>query len=45
VAKIELIPTRNSDGTIVLRAARLGLAERVRRMLRRLPPPGALARP
>jgi hypothetical protein len=40
VAKIELIPTRNSDGTVALRAAHVGLRERLRRLLRRLAPPG-----
>jgi hypothetical protein len=34
--RIELIPERRADGTIVLRAAALGPLERLRRLLRRL---------
>jgi hypothetical protein len=36
MAYIELIPERRSDGTVVLRAAVLGPAERLRRVARRL---------
>jgi hypothetical protein len=36
VTRIELIPTPNGDGTVALRAAPLGLGERVRRLWRRL---------
>jgi hypothetical protein len=36
MAHIELIPTRTADGTVVLRAAVVGHAERLRRLLRRL---------
>ena len=36
MARIELIPTRNSNGTVVLRAVVIGPAERFRRFLRRL---------
>jgi len=35
VARIELISSPNPDGTITLRAARLGFLERLRRFLRR----------
>jgi hypothetical protein len=34
--RVELVPERRPDGTIVLRALELGLAERLRRALRRL---------
>jgi hypothetical protein len=36
VARIELIPEPRPDGTIVLRVAPLGPAERLRRLIRRL---------
>jgi len=36
VARIELIPERRGDGTVVLRAVVLGPLERARRLLRRL---------
>jgi hypothetical protein len=34
--RIELIPERRPDGTVVLRAVLLGPAERLRRLMRRL---------
>jgi hypothetical protein len=34
--RVELVPERRPDGTIVLRAIELGLAERLRRALRKL---------
>ena len=36
MAYIELIPERRPNGTIVLRAVRVGPAERLRRLLRRV---------
>jgi len=36
MSKLELIPERQPDGTVVLRAVALGPAERLRRFLRRL---------
>jgi hypothetical protein len=36
VNRIELVPERRSDGTLVLRAVALGPVERLRRLLRRL---------
>lgn len=36
VKRIELIPERRDDGTVVLRAVVLGPLERARRLLRRL---------
>jgi hypothetical protein len=36
MTRYELIPSRNADGTVVLRAIAVGPAERVRRFLRRL---------
>jgi hypothetical protein len=47
VPQIELIPTRNADGTVVLRVAQLPLRERVRRLLRERgrPPRTPLSRP
>jgi hypothetical protein len=36
MTRIEFIPERTSDGTVVLRAIALGPAERLRRLLRRL---------
>ena len=36
MSRIELIPERRADGTVVLRAVLLGRAERLRRLLRRL---------
>jgi hypothetical protein len=35
MTRIELIPERRPDGTVVLRAIALGYAERLRRLLRR----------
>jgi hypothetical protein len=34
MAKIEYIPTRGSDGTVVLRAVVVGTLERLRRLLK-----------
>ena len=34
--RVELVPERRPDGTIVLRAIELGIAERLRRALRKL---------
>jgi hypothetical protein len=34
--RVELVPERRPDGTIVLRAIELGIAERLRRAWRRL---------
>jgi hypothetical protein len=34
--RIEFIPTRSADGTVILRAALLGPVERLRRLVRRL---------
>jgi len=39
VNRVELIPERRADGTIVLRAVVLGPVERFRRLLRRLTQP------
>jgi hypothetical protein len=39
VPRIELIPTRNSDGTVVLRAAQVPWRERLRRLLGGRPRP------
>jgi hypothetical protein len=36
VNRIEFVPERRPDGTIVLRAAVVGPVERLRRLLRRL---------
>jgi hypothetical protein len=36
MTRIELIPSRNADGTVVLRAVAIGPVERLRRRLRRL---------
>jgi hypothetical protein len=36
MTRIELIPERTGDGSVVLRAIVLGPAERLRRLLRRL---------
>jgi hypothetical protein len=36
MSRFDLLPTRTSDGTIVLRAVAVGPAERLRRFLRRL---------
>ncbi len=36
MARLEFVPERRADGTIVLRAVEVGLAERLRRLARRL---------
>jgi hypothetical protein len=36
MTRLELIPERTADGTIVLRAVELGPLERLRRLVRRL---------
>ena len=33
---VEFVPERRADGTIVLRAVEVGLAERLRRLVRRM---------
>jgi len=36
MTRVELVPERRSDGIIVFRAVEVGLAERLRRLVRRL---------
>jgi hypothetical protein len=36
MTRVELVPERKADGTVVLRAVVLSRAERLRRLLRRL---------
>jgi hypothetical protein len=36
MTRYELLPTRNADGTVVMRVVAVGPAERFRRLLRRL---------